>query len=70
MRIRTNADWLHELEATGEEQTAAIEDLRSYLLRAALYSLNQRAHGLTPLTPTQIEQLAEDCAQDALLAIL
>lgn len=68
--MRTNADWLHELEATGEEQTAAIEDLRSYLLRAALYSLNQRAHGLTHLTPTQIEQLAEDCAQDALLAIL
>ena len=68
--MRTNADWLHELEATGEEQTAAIEDLRSYLWRAALYSLNQRAHGLTHLTPTQIEQLAEDCAQDALLAIL
>ena len=68
--MRTNADWLHELEATGEEQTAAIEDLRSYLWRAALYSLNQRAHGLTHLTRTQIEQLAEDCAQDALLAVL
>jgi hypothetical protein len=56
--MRTNADWLHELEATGEEQTAAIEDLRSYLLRAAMYSLNHRAHGLPHLTPTQFEQLA------------
>lgn len=70
MQTRTNEEWRRELESVGAEQSAAIEDLRSYLLRAALYSLNQSAHGLTHLTPEAIEQLAEDCAQDALLAIL
>jgi RNA polymerase sigma-70 factor (ECF subfamily) len=70
MRARSNDEWLHELGAGGADQAAAIEELRSYLLRAAVYSLNQQTHGLTHLTPTQIEQLAEDCAQDALLAIL
>src|SRR5512136_2101814 len=70
MRARSNEEWLRELTASGEEQTAAIEDLRSYLLRAASYSLGQSFYRLTYLTPAAIEQLAEDCAQDALLAIL
>ncbi len=70
MRARSNDEWLRELEASEEEQTAAIEDLRSYLLRAALYSLSQSFHGITRLTSAEIEQLAEDCAQDALMAIL
>jgi len=70
MKTRTNEEWLRELESAGEDQAAAIAALRAYLLRAALYSLN-RSHGdLAYLTPTEIEQLAEDCAQDALLAIL
>lgn len=70
MRARSNDEWLHELGASGADQAAAIEELRSYLVRAALYSLNQNAQGLTQLTPKAIAQLAEDCAQDALLAIL
>lgn len=70
MRARSNDEWLRELEASEEEQTAAIEDLRSYLLRAALYSLSESFHGLTHLTTAEIEQRAEDCAQDALMAIL
>ncbi len=70
MRARSNDEWRHELAASGADQASAIEDLRSYLLRAAWYSLDQSAHGLTHLTPEAIEQLAEDCAQDALLAIL
>ena len=70
MRVRSNEEWLCELTASGEEQTAAIEDLRSYLLRAASYSLGQSFYRLTYLTSAEIEQLAEDCAQDALMAIL
>ena len=70
MKPRTNAEWLSELESSGEKQAAAIADLRDYLLRAALYSLS-RSHGdLAHLAPAEIAQLAEDCAQDALLAIL
>ncbi len=70
MRARSNEEWLRELEASGEAQAAAIEDLRLYLLRAAFYSLSQNLHSLAYLTPGEVEQLAEDCAQDALLAIL
>lgn len=70
MKTRTNAEWLQELESTGDAQAAAIEDLRAYLLRAALYSLS-RSHGdLAHVAPAEIEHVAEDCAQDALLAIL
>lgn len=70
MKSRTNAEWLHELQAEGEEQAAAIADLRDYMLRAALYSLS-RSHGdLAHRAPVEIERLAEDCAQDAILAIL
>ncbi len=70
MKTRTNAEWLQELESTGDAQAAAIADLRAYLLRAALYSLS-RSHGdLAHLAPAEIAQLAEDCAQDAVVAIL
>lgn len=70
MRARSNDEWLHELGASGAIQAAAIEELRPYLLRAALYSLHQNARGLAQLTSDAIEQIAEDCAQDAVLAIL
>ncbi len=58
------------MSASGEAQTTAIEDLRPYLLRAASYSLSQSLRSPASLTPGQVEQLAEDCAQEALLAIL
>lgn len=70
MRVRSNEDWLRDLQASGEEQAVALEDLRLYLRRAAFYSLSQHAYALAPLTWAQIQQLAEDCAQEALLAIL
>ncbi len=70
MKTRTNAEWLHELRSSGNEQARAIEDLRAYLLRAAQYSLNRQRSELTHPSPGEIEQLAEDCAQDALVAIL
>src|SRR5512135_2901825 len=70
MKTRTNAEWLHDLRATGNEQADAIEDLRAYLLHAAQYSLNRQHGELGGLLLAEIEPLAEDCAQEALLAIL
>lgn len=70
MKARTNEEWLRELSAAGEAQAEAIADLRTYLLRAALFSLTQAQSAFAHLSPAQIEQMAEDCAQDALLAIL
>lgn len=70
MKTRTNAEWLNDLKSSGSEQARAIEDLRAYLLRAAQYSLSRQRSELGGLPQNEIEQLAEDCAQDALVAIL
>ena len=67
MKERSNEDWLRELEADGDSQAAALADLRAYLLRAARYALYRRAGHRAP---ADLDQLAEDCAQEALLAIL
>ena len=58
------------MKSSGAEQTDAITDLRAYVLRAALYSLRRSRGSLGRLASTEIIQLAEDSAQDALLAIL
>jgi RNA polymerase sigma-70 factor, ECF subfamily len=70
MKARTNAEWLIALKSDGHAQAAALSDLRAYLIRAALYALYRRRSTLRDSAPSDIEQLAEDCAQDALSAVL
>lgn len=70
MKERTNEEWLRALAAEGQEQAAAIVDLRLLLLRAALYALSRYRGELSGLSASPIEQLAEDSAQEALMAIL
>ena len=70
MKTRTNAEWLVALRSDGEAQSAALSELRAYLLRAALYTLYRSRSNLQGLAAADIEQLAQDCAQDALSAIL
>jgi RNA polymerase sigma-70 factor (ECF subfamily) len=67
---RSNAEWLAALRASGAEQAAAITELRSFVLRAALYALRRGRGHLGLMAPSEIDQLAEDCTQDAMLAIL
>lgn len=67
---RTNEQWLHDLNASGEIQETAITDLRDLLLRATLYFFNRNLGDLASMTRDKILQCAEDCAQDALLAVL
>jgi RNA polymerase sigma-70 factor (ECF subfamily) len=70
VKARPNSDWLRDLQASGEEQAAALGELRAYLLRAARFALHRRAGQLAHRAPADVDQLAEDCAQEALLAIL
>lgn len=71
VKQRTNAEWLAELRADGTpEQAEAIEDLRLYLLRAVLYFFSSNPGDLRGLARPEIEQIAQDLAQDALLTIL
>ena len=67
---RTNDEWLQDLNASGELQEAAIADLRELLLRAALYFFSRNLGDFGGLNRDEILQRAEDCAQDALIALM
>ena len=67
---RTNEQWLNDLNASGEKQEAAIIDLRDLLLRATLYFFNRNLGDFANMTRDKILHTAEDCAQDALIAIM
>lgn len=67
---RTNEAWLRELAGPGEAQDAALAGLRALLRRAARYTLGRSAiHGASLAGP-QLEAIADECAQEALMAIL
>jgi len=70
MAARSNADWVEALsEAEGETLSQALQDLRGFLVRATLVYLTQHRSELALWSQADILQLAEDCAQDALLEI-
>jgi len=67
---RTNAEWLAALQGGAAEQETALADLRTYLLRAALFTLQRARHHVGHLGSSALSQLAEDCAQESMTAIL
>lgn len=69
MTRRTNAEWLAALHG-GEGEDAALADLRTYVLRASLFTLHRARHLVNHLGTGALNQLAEDCAQESLTAIL
>ena len=66
---RTNEAWIRDLTSDGPGQEAALEDLRDLLLRAALYFFSRHPADLQGLDHEEIKHRAEDCAQDAILAV-
>jgi RNA polymerase sigma-70 factor (ECF subfamily) len=70
MSERSNEEWLYDLSHEhGARYEESLEELRDYLLRAVLVYLRQHRGDLDDLALEEIRQLAEDLAQDALLAI-
>src|SRR5512141_1279339 len=69
-KARTNQEWIQELGTSDDLQSAAIEDLRGILLRGASYTFQRNLGDLAHFNPDELSQLAEDCAQEALIAIL
>lgn len=65
-----NADWLSSLHPDHPGQAEAIEALRPLLLRGALYTFSRSLSDLYHLDRQSVLALAEDCAQEALIAIL
>lgn len=70
MKKRTTEEWLQQLQAKGAEQEPALADLRAHLLHAALYALNRYRSETRGRSFDDISALAEDCAQNALVAVL
>lgn len=68
--MRTNEEWLHDLQASGDTQESAIIELRELLLRATLYFFNRNMGDFRNLNREDILQRAEDCAQEALIAVM
>jgi RNA polymerase sigma-70 factor (ECF subfamily) len=66
---RTNDEWVIALHG-GDGEERALADLRTYVLRAALFSLQRARHYVGHLGSTDLAQLAEDCAQESMTAIL
>ena len=67
---RTNGQWLEDLRASGPPQAAALTDLRELLLRATLYFFSRNQGDFGGLNRDDVLQRAEDCAQDALIALM
>jgi RNA polymerase sigma-70 factor, ECF subfamily len=62
--------WLERLRGAGPEREDALVDLRALLLRAARFEVSRRRGALTHLRGRDLDDLAEQSADDALLAIL
>jgi RNA polymerase sigma-70 factor (ECF subfamily) len=73
--LQTGADaesraWLQRLGAEGPEREQALSDLRELLLRAARFEVNRRRGGLPHLRDGDHDDVAQQSADDALIAIL
>jgi RNA polymerase sigma-70 factor, ECF subfamily len=65
---RSNQEWLADLRDE-EKQAEALADLREYLLKAVFLYLDRHREDLTQLDRRELEHMAEDFSQDALLQI-
>ena len=62
--------WIERLQATGTERDAALVELHALLLRAARFEVNRRRATSPHLRGSDYDDLAQQSADDALVAIL
>ncbi|MCA9915455.1 MAG: RNA polymerase subunit sigma-70, partial [Anaerolineae bacterium] len=67
---RTNEEWLAALRGEGGDQQIALEDLRKRLHRSIYYYLSQDRSDLRDLAPKELQAMAGDMAQDAVLRVM
>ncbi len=70
LSTRTNQEWVEHLSSDGPEQDQAIQDLRTRLQRSLYHYLRTDRSDLRDRNNDQIEQMAQDFAQDAILKVL
>jgi RNA polymerase sigma-70 factor (ECF subfamily) len=67
---RTNEEWLRDLAEGAPKRGEALEALRARLQRGLFYYLSRERSDLAAYPIHEIQQMAEDFAQEALLRIL
>ena len=67
---RSSEAWVAALRAEGAEREQALSDLWALLLRAARFELRRRRAALSHVRGEELEDIATQAADDALLAIL
>ncbi|MCY4526931.1 MAG: RNA polymerase sigma factor [Anaerolineaceae bacterium] len=67
---RSNEEWLRALTGAPEDQEAAIADLQARLRRGLVWYLTRERSDLDNRPLAELERMAEDFTQDALLRIL
>jgi RNA polymerase sigma-70 factor, ECF subfamily len=70
MQLRSNSEWLDALQSEGLGQEEALRDLRQGIFRAVQAYLGKQFVGRGALPTEEAHHLAEDCTQEALLAVL
>lgn len=71
MTDRTNEQWIDELRSEDTTiQTPALEDLRKRLQRSIYFYLSQDRSDLRGLATQELQQMAQDLAQDATLRVI
>ncbi|MFP5387945.1 MAG: sigma-70 family RNA polymerase sigma factor, partial [Thermoleophilia bacterium] len=62
--------WLEQLSEGGASRDAAVGELHALLLKAARFEIDRRRAGLPHLRGGDFEDLAQQSADDALVAVL
>src|SRR3954471_5149425 len=62
--------WIAELRGPAAVRDAAVADLHALLLRGARFEVNRRRQALAHVSPSEVDDLAMQAADDALVAIL
>jgi RNA polymerase sigma-70 factor (ECF subfamily) len=66
----TKVDWLRDLRATGAAYDEAVARLHALLLRAARYEVGRRRPTLPHLRGDELDDIAHEAADDALMSVL
>ncbi|MCU0476252.1 MAG: sigma-70 family RNA polymerase sigma factor [Anaerolineae bacterium] len=67
---RTNEDWLTDLQPDNPRQPEALADLRAKVQRSIYYYLSQERSDLRDAPTQELQQMAEDLAQDTVMRVL
>jgi RNA polymerase sigma-70 factor (ECF subfamily) len=69
-QARSSEAWIEALRTEGPQREEAVSDLHALLLRAARFELHRRRGALSHVRGEELEDIATQAADDALVAVL